>query len=84
MPAFYSTLAETPSYACNVRVSTKTHNMHARHALQQNMDPWSLPQCLSKGMFMEKIKLVFFKIPMKSIDVFFSGRNLNINFKIHN
>ena len=35
MPAFPSILAEIPSYACNVRVSTKTHNMHARHALQQ-------------------------------------------------
>ena len=38
MPAFPSILAEIPSYACNARVSTKTHNMHARHALQQNMD----------------------------------------------
>ena len=58
-PAFYSILAEIPSYACNARVSTKTHDMYAIHALQQNMDPWALPQCLFKGICMKKIKLVF-------------------------
>jgi len=35
--------------------------MYARHALQQNMDPWALPQCLFKGMCMKKRKLVFSK-----------------------
>ena len=82
-PAFYSILAEIPSYACNARVSTKTHDMYAIHALQQNMDPWALPQCLFKGISIKKIKLVF-QNSYKKYWFLFSDRNLNMKFKILN